>query len=542
MSMSIKPAEQYKQFRAPAENGQILCEPKWRSLISLVTANCQQRSGTTTELFGQPLSKLASHAQQALLQAALDYTQTYTETASLKPSTSPLIVTGHQPDLVHAGVWLKNFAAAQLAEQMGGTAINLIIDSDLCRSPSVSTPSGSVENPHVETIAYDQVTKEIPFEERLIRDQTLWQSFGKRVSQAIQPLVDEPLISQWWQKTVLQSDCQHIGNSIAQARHRLELQWGSRSLEIPQSRICQTTPFRLFANHLLVNAAKVHDAYNHALAEYRQAHRLRNHAQPVPDLAEMDGWIETPFWIWTTDNPQRRALFVQVKKESVELTNQKDLSLSLPITADSDPSQALQQMATWEGQGIKIRTRALVTTMYTRLFLADLFVHGIGGAKYDQVTDAFCHRLFGFSPPAYATLSGTLRLPIDHETYSAQSQSVCRKKLREMTYHPDTEIAELSLDDASASEIAELLKKKKIWVHTTKTPENASERHQSITSVNQALQPWLAPQRAILETELAQSEQRILANQLLESREYPFCLFSRETLCNFLLDFSSRML
>ena len=36
--------------------------------------------------------------------------------------------------------------------------------------------------------------------------------------------------------------------------------------------------------------------------------------------------------------------------------------------------------------GVKIRPRAILTTLYSRLFLSDLFIHGIGGAKYDAWT------------------------------------------------------------------------------------------------------------------------------------------------------------
>ena len=65
-----------------------------------------------------------------------------------------------------------------------------------------------------------------------------------------------------------------------------------------------------------------------------------------------------------------------------------------------------------EARGIEIRPRALITTMYARLFLSDLFIHGIGGAKYDELTDAIIRRFFGIEPPAYMTVTGTVRLPI----------------------------------------------------------------------------------------------------------------------------------
>ena len=49
-----------------------------------------------------------------------------------------------------------------------------------------------------------------------------------------------------------------------------------------------------------------------------------------------------------------------------------------------------------EAHGFKIRTRALTTTMFARLFLADLFIHGIGGGIYDELTDRIIERYYGF--------------------------------------------------------------------------------------------------------------------------------------------------
>ena len=47
------------------------------------------------------------------------------------------------------------------------------------------------------------------------------------------------------------------------------------------------------------------------------------------------------------------------------------------------------------GAGCKVRSRALTTTLFARLLLADLFLHGIGGGKYDELTDELMRRFFG---------------------------------------------------------------------------------------------------------------------------------------------------
>ncbi len=537
--------EQYLSYSAPRANGQTLSVPAWHTVGDLLITNREYRASQSADIHGRSLVQLAGQARQAALAEALAYTQSYANVdikfTGSDFANSPLVLTGHQPELVHPGVWLKDFAAAKLASQAGGTAISLIIDSDLCRVPAIRVPTGTAREPRVESVAYDRMISQMPWEERPRIDPSLWNSFGSRVSQAIKPLVPSPLIAEWWPEHALRSDSTQLGLAVAQARHRLQLAWGVQSLCLPQSRICQTTPFRWFAAHLLSNASRFRSDYNGALAQYRRVHRLTNHAQPTPDLAEADGWVETPFWIWTSENPRRRGLFVQQKREELLLTDRDGFAKSLPLTSESETMPALEQLAAWESHGIKLRTRALITTMYSRLALADLFIHGIGGAKYDQVTDAICERFFGFSGAPFVTLSGTLRLPIEHPSISPSKEQQLRQLLRELVYHPESEAAKLTLSGDVRAEVDALIAEKLSWVRVLKTPANASERHQRIVAANEALQGWLVSRRAEIQRNLAETTRQIRANQVLESREYPFCLFPQDPLRKFLLDFSAPM-
>jgi len=65
-----------------------------------------------------------------------------------------------------------------------------------------------------------------------------------------------------------------------------------------------------------------------------------------------------------------------------------------------------------EAVGLKVRSRALTTTLFARVCLGDLFMHGLGGGKYDELTDDLIRRFFGLEPPGYLVLTGTLRLPL----------------------------------------------------------------------------------------------------------------------------------
>ena len=534
-------ADRYPSFRAPQGNREILCVPRWSTLQSLVEAQAAKDFSADVLISGRPLADLAGDARKALLTEAKAYTQTYLGESEQSPESCPFILTGHQPELFHPGVWLKNFAAAKLAESVGGVAINLVIDNDLCRSPSIRVPTGSVEQPQVVDVAFDSYLPEMPYEQREIDDQQRWCEFGKQLADLIDPLVEQPLIAGWWPK-VVQSSAHNtkIGYALAQARHRLEHGWGMRSLELPQSKVCQTQPFRQFASHLLCHADEFRTCYNDSLADYRVAHRLRSDAQPLPDLQRIDNFVETPFWIWTVEQPQRRPLFVRKDQSGLVFSDRHQWQATLTFKGDS--VEVVRQLESLEQQGIKIRTRALITTMYARLLLSDVFIHGIGGAKYDQVTDDICRRFFGIELPQFVTMSGTLHLPIEHATVLQGHVPELKRKLRELTYHPEKFLDEVEIKPEKATETNQWRSKKRHWVQTIKTKENAAERHAEIYAANLAMQPSVQSLREQIEHKLSSTVSQTRRNLLLESREYAFCLFPHKILQDFLLDFSSGIL
>ena len=79
-------------------------------------------------------------------------------------SRPPLVVTGHQPELFHPGVWVKNFAAAAIAQAQGGVGLNLIVDNDIPKSTSIRVPRGAETAPFgIHRVEFDDWAGEIPY-------------------------------------------------------------------------------------------------------------------------------------------------------------------------------------------------------------------------------------------------------------------------------------------------------------------------------------------------------------------------------------------
>jgi hypothetical protein len=530
--MLMEHASKIRSLRAPQGDGQTLVEPALARLPDTVELNRRQLALAEYDVQGRSLADLTASARRALVRKAAAYTRNYRDLpdglggGDFDPET-PLVLSGHQPQLFHPGVWYKNFVLGGLARRIGGVGVHLLIDSDLCRSASIRVPTGTADRPRVEAVPYDAPAAEVPYEERTIRDTETLASFAGRVVSLIRPLVREPLIESLWPLTMQRNSAQaNLGLRLAQGRHALEAAWRNDTLELPQSMVCQLPEFYWFTAHVLAHLPRFWSAYNDALAGYRQSHRQRSHAHPVPDLAENGGWLEAPFWIWSTDDPQRRPLFARQSGEELLITDRGVQTIHLQLTADGDAAAAAEQMQDLASRGIKIRTRALTTTLFARFVLSDLFLHGIGGAKYDQVTDRIAQLFFGFPLPEFAAVSATLRLPIDARDEFI-SGPPCRQRLRELQFHPERFIERNGAGEEEMSRAREIIAAKRQWIDTPKTARNARARHQAIAAANEALQPFVARRHQQIVTECEDRERHRRAQSIVESRDYAFCLYPR---------------
>ena len=101
----------------------------------------------------------------------------------------PLIMSGHQPELFHSGVWLKNFAISSIARGVAGKAINLVIDNDTIRSAAIRVPTGAMHAPQIVSVPFDATGEAIPWQDRL---NSRSQNFSKLLSRSgenLQPAV-----------------------------------------------------------------------------------------------------------------------------------------------------------------------------------------------------------------------------------------------------------------------------------------------------------------------------------------------------------------
>jgi len=535
MTTGLKHVE-HRQLRAPREDRAALVDPPMDQVGDLVAANLADRARYDCDLQGRGLLDLSRQARRELVAAARCWTSSYRDVDSRGGDPSaPIFLAGHQPQLFHPGVWFKNFMLDRLARRHQAVAVNLVVDNDTIKSHSLLVPGGAADDPRLATIAMDRDGSQVPYEERRIQDRAMFRGFGCRVARQIAPLVSDPLIRRYWPLVVQRMRAtDNLGACLAQARHQLEGQWGAATWEAPVSWLCQTESFAWFVAHLLAHLPRFRDDYNQVVQAYRGANRIRSTAHPAPDLAVEGEWHEAPFWIWTEEDPRRRHLFARRRGDDVILSDRHAQEVELPLPVEGDASRAVARLAELSDRGVKIRSRALITTLWARLVLGDLFLHGIGGAKYDQVTDALIARFFGLHPPGYLVVSATLYLPVEHRRTTADDLRAVDWRLRELTFHPERHVpGESSGTVDSRDDPQALIAQKRQWIATEPTPENARRRFLELRRLNQALQPFVEADRRRLLDQQRQITHALRGEAVLSSREYAFCLFPEDVLRDF---------
>lgn len=537
---------QRQRLRVPREDGTLFARPELRETPGAVERNAAALNAAATDIQGRTLQHMRDWARRRTLEAAVDYTRYLAgETIDFPIADDVAFVAdGHQPSLFHPGVWVKNFGIHGIAERTGRRALHLVVDNDTLSSSSLRVPAGDRSSPRFESLAFDDERRTGPWEDAGVRNEALFCSFGDRAVAAMRRWGVEPLIGEIWPTAVefarrggLLRDC------FTAARHRLEEQWGLHNLEVPLSRLCGTEPFLWFASHLFAHAARFREVHNLTLQQFRTVNRVRSRTHPVPELSQQGDWIESPFWIWSEGESIRRRAFVrQATAKQVELTDCRDLTLRFPLAPQMDACCAVELLRELPAKGVRLRTRALTTTLFARLCLADLFVHGIGGAKYDEMTDRIIARFFGIAPPAFLTLSATLHLPLAEPfNVAADDLPSLRQRLRDLRYNSDRHLPEGTRADALIDEKRRLIEEQQAAkteglprrLRRERSPEN-HRRFLRFRELDRQLAEFTQPQQQRLLGEIEVVRSQLQANAVLQNREFAFCLYPEEALRPFL--------
>lgn len=508
------------EWRVPRDNYGILTTHSDAAARAQAAQTRQRLDGTELVLGGRSLRELREQARAELVRGAQEFAAQGTCGCPGIDATAPVIATGHQPELFHPGVWAKNFAAHSLARCTGTPAWNLIVDNDLQGRNAILVPAGTRDEPLLSEIPFNTPAPPRPWEESSIAAPELLSSFGERMREAMARWNIEPFGADLW-PSAIGAEPRSLVQTFVTLRRRAEESWSVRNVELPLSRLCSSEVFRHFAAEILVGADRFRACHNAALVAYRREHHIRSETHPVAALQGVGGAIEVPFWVWRAGESQRGRLSVRWHgTDRVEFLRGPESLGTEPVGPAGAAEAVTTLLSRLDREGWKVRTRALSTTLFARLVLSDLFIHGIGGAKYDQVTDELFRRFFGIEPPPFMVLTATLRLPLG-ELFPSQPRDAHRTRWiqNDQVWNPERYLPEPAQTEALA--------RKRPLIDLQKTDAAARAELRDLRKT------W----RDEIEAEVAGSRRRareidrqLLANRRLTNRDFAWPLHPRASL------------
>jgi len=311
------------------------------------------------------------------------------------PTDRPVVMSGHQPVLWHAGILTKLLATAELAKQTDARVCWIIADMDEVDPTSVRVPDGSGKDATsriVRTLAGDPPALGVPTGALPPRGASDDDDSIVGFSPLLDAYAYEPTLAMQVGKAVVFQACERFGID--------------EPVVISCSDLIRTDAWGDFVRAMTDDAPSCVAAYNRAVGAHPEA-RMRA-------LLSETGRHELPLW--------------HVRESSPRLAVFSDQLASIP------PEE--------------LRPRALAMTALVRAALCELFVHGTGGGVYDRITDDWFANWTGaldwtLAPTAVATADAYADFGVDLDRLPEPARAVWQ------AHHARHDPAMLGDDDAA---------------------------------------------------------------------------------------------
>ena len=497
-------------YKVPERSGEVLITPPLDRIPELLAAG-RARPWGGARILGTPLEEF----RLRLRHRALAIAGPHARGPGPEPD-APLVLMGHQPLFFHPGVWIKFFLLTRLHQDLGASTLHLLVDSDASGPIQAPIPAWTDQlTRRTETLL--DLPDDVPLEAVAPPTGDTWGDFCARVRGHVSTLRSAEPRRCFDAFAAGAADAlgraRTLGEFLAAARRSYE----ARSmppgyLEVAVSALADTPEFGAFALHLLQDPAGFRGRYNASLEEYRSAHRLRSAANPFPNLNEDEGFDETPFWL--VHGRRRAPLFAARSGDRIRLRSGGTPAVELPAGPGGIDALA--------ASSLHIRPKAITLTMFARVCLGDLFIHGVGGGRYDRVTDTLITEVFGLPPPPYVVATATLWLPVADTGDGAEDGRALERRLMDLQHNPERYLAVPSPDQRR------LIEEKWALIRAVEEmrpgPERRTTTHR-IREVNGLLAQGLADEIARTRARLAGLDRSSAGQAAASFREYPFFLF-----------------
>ncbi len=494
----------------PARDGQTLLQPAPGQYLSLLERNRRTLDSYRFDVLDVDVQDLRRRLRTQLVGCA----------------DEPGVGTGHQPEFIHPGVWAKHVVTQRLAERAGARAFHLVVDNDVPKKTTFTVPSHTGEYIETEEVCFGRYRAGWAFEQLPALSRQELGQMGGDVRRAVGHHFDETLMPVFLEAAGGVDQPRDFVDQMIAGRSAIDRKFGAEMIE---HRVSEVWGGPLLAL-MIRDAERFVQCYNAALADYRREQGIRGTQRPVPDLLCRADRVELP--VWTYDQQEaRQRLFVARGRGKVALLAGADHMGDVAVEDLDRVETALPAIRNATTRAL--RPRALSLTTWARLLGCDVFIHGIGGAKYDRITDRLVQRYFGVDPPDMICVSATLRLQLPRFDVVQDDLDRALRRHRDLAYNPQRYI-----EDDSANLVADLIRQKHQAVRRSDHLRehdwsNHGARRQTFDRIHYLNGELLdtapdLPERFAQRVE--QIRRRLASNLLADSREYFVGLFPPERL------------
>ena len=544
-------------------NDEIVFSVNPSQIDKIIKENKYRVKGYEFTIFGKKYFSLREDYRRDLVKIARSFTnQLDAENDQKKQedylSTNCLIITGHQPEFYHPGIWIKNLFLSEIIknDKTGqNIGLNLNLDNDIVNQvhlycPHIDKPDKRNDPGYAlrEVNLYSH-TKNIPLQEIGTPSNQELNKFVLEVNSEIEKFPNRAIYNRfqkftsyfWKARQICQSDLEmnQLGIFLITCRRYHESSLNPAYYEVPHSFLHNHDTFLLFLLEIAAHIYQFAFIYNQKVAQYRTLHKIKNKVNPVTDLLIEKKRVEAPFWIWQKGKKMgREKLFFSMEKDGQLYIDLKSQDKILLISSKKENgNMVLQRLKGIIKQNdFVISPRALILTLFQRLFGADLFIHGIGCSKYDWITDRIIRDYFKVEPPEFFTISTTIPLDLPSRLKSRYDSSLWKKKKRALTFNPETLIREAGLSLRKEQDAQALIDEK---MKLTEQIRNiaSKEKHdfsQRIKELNKRLKIILDPYEREINKKIAEEKKKREQEKIIKFREYPYCFYDSRKIVDLL--------
>lgn len=319
--------------------------------------------------------------------------------------TQPVIATGHQPVVYHPGLTAKEEFAVRLSGLRSGIALNFILDLDEqdCLSFEIPHPGATATARSASELTsafrFDD-SNALPVDQRIARIPAV--DGADTPTQHTLKLYEKLLMTPV---------------NIAHAAVRRLLLRSNSLLHVPFS-LLFARPLVQETLRIVLCTPDLARRYNSAMDRFRAEQRIKNSANPFPNLAEG----ELPAWVWNPGTGGKRVFSVGTVLQPREL----------------------------------LVPRGALVTAFLRRYCCDLFVHGLGGKAYEPAVEMVAAEIFENSTFApYCVVSSNV-YPFSDGITEFESLSELTDLIRSGPSHLETLSKRLGLEQSVSSELSRL--------------------------------------------------------------------------------------